>query len=128
MAGLHQSLTDSLFPAHMPLGAPEFSTAQWRERPDILSEGANQFLKPEIPRLIRALFRSLPRKPSKWGWPRAPARHSRGGLESEQCEARSELYQPQLQAKELESWDLSGLRQLPTKGGSSLYIHDSLEI
>lgn len=115
-------------PAHMPPGAPEFRTAQWRERPDILLEGANQFLKPEIPSLIRALFRSLPRKPSKWGWPRAPARHSLGGLESEQCELRSELYQPHLQAKELESWDLSGLGQLPMEGGSSLYIHDSLEI
>lgn len=79
MAGLHQSLTDSLFPAHMPPGAPEFSTTQWREKPDILLEGANQFLKPEIPSLIRALFRSLPRKPNKWGWPRAPARHSLGG-------------------------------------------------
>lgn len=49
-------------------------------------------------------------------------------MESEQCEARSELYQPHLQAKELDSWDLSGLGQLPTEGGSSLYIHDSLEI
>ena len=62
------------------------------------------------------------------GWPRAPARHSLEGLESEQCEPRSELSQPHLQAKELESWDLSGLGQLPTEGGSSLYIHDSLEV
>lgn len=50
-------------PAHMPPGAPEFSTAQWRERPDILLEGADQFLKPEIPTLIRALFKKSPKKP-----------------------------------------------------------------
>lgn len=51
------------------LGAPEFSTAQWHERPDILLEEADQFLKPEIPTLIRALFSSLPRSQNKWGWP-----------------------------------------------------------
>lgn len=123
----HQPLTGSLSRSHAP-GAPEFSTVQWRERPDILLEGADQFLKPQIPTLIRALFKSLPRSQNKWGWPRAHAGRSLGGVESGQSESRSALYQLHFQATGLESWGLSGLVQLPPEGGNPLYIHDALEI
>lgn len=75
----HRPLAGSLSLLTCPGGAQEFSTAQWRERPDILLEGADQFLKPEIPTLIRALFKSLPRSQNKWGWPSAHAGCCLGG-------------------------------------------------
>lgn len=57
MASLYISHRLSV-PTHMPSGAPEFSITQWHERPDILLQGADQFLKPEIPTLISVLFKS----------------------------------------------------------------------